>query len=89
MVAFGVDTCCQILREDIAHVAVENRGVGVGSERVVVGYEEEALGVILEFDEIAKCSEVVAQMELTCRANATQYFFSHNIVYILINYSSE
>ena len=76
----GVDACGEIFGENFLNIGVQLLRVRVCSERVEVGNEETTVEVVLNFDEFAQSAVLVAQMEVACRADATQdYFFAIRI----------
>ena len=70
---FGVEAASQILHKDLPGVAVEVVGCGVRGERMVIGYEEIAVVLVLHLDKVAQSAEIIAQMQVARRADAAAY----------------
>ena len=66
----GVDACGEVFGEDVFDVFVEGVGLGVGGEGMEVGYEEEAVIVVLHFHELAEGSVVVSEVKVAGGADA-------------------
>ncbi len=71
----GVYAGGEILGQDVAHVLVQGLGVGIGGECVEVGYEEEAVVVILHLDKLAESAVVVAQVQIAGGTDAREHDF--------------
>ena len=67
----GVDAAGQVLRHDAAGIGIDAARGGMGGERVVVRYEEEAVILLLHGDEIAQRAEIVAEVEVARGAYST------------------
>src|SRR5438045_8310889 len=72
--ALGIEAGCKPIEHDLERVALDARGIGVvGSERVPVGNEEEALVGILQLDPVGQRSHVIAKVQLAGGTHAAQY----------------
>lgn len=74
----GIEARGQILGQDGLHVGVEVIRMGMGGQRMQVRYEIEAVIVVLYLYEVAKRSEVVAEVKVAGGADTAQYCL-HNV----------
>ena len=68
----GIDSGSQVFRKHVTYVVVQHRRVGMGRKGVIVRDEEEATRLVLHLREVLESAEVVAQMQLSGRANAAK-----------------
>ena len=71
----GIEPCGEVFGQHVGDVPVQDGRVGMGRERVVVGYEEEAAVGMLHFDEVFQCTEIITQMQVSGRSYSAQYSF--------------
>ncbi len=81
---FGVDAGGEIFGKDILYVLMQRVGVRIGGQGVEVGDEEQAIIVVLHFDELAQSSVIVSEMKVSGGAYAGEnhFFIVHNMVMV-------
>jgi predicted RNA-binding protein len=67
---FGVYSAGEVFGEDLLNVAVDVVGFRVSGKGVVVGDEEKAIILLLHFEEVDHCPEIIAEVKITCRPDA-------------------
>ena len=70
-----INTCCKIFGYDSFYVGVEFVGSGISGESMQIGDKEITVIVALKGNEFLKGAEIVAQMEISGRTYAAQYYF--------------
>ena len=69
----GIESGGKILGEYVLHALVQLARIGIGGQRMKVGYEETAIIVILHSQEFAEGAEVVAQMKVAGGADSAHH----------------
>ena len=75
---FRINTACEIFSKYFFNIAMQVDWLGMSSKCVIISNKKITIIFLLHFQEIPHCSEVISQMQITCRSNATDNCF-HNI----------
>jgi len=70
-----IDAARKVLGKDYACTALDVFGLRTGGKRVPIGNEKQAFVLVLHLHETLYCSEIVAQVKISCGPNSAYYFF--------------